>query len=153
MKKSMTQITKLCVIFIIFAANFCAAKSPTNTSSGSPQKQDSSQLDAATLFGNWSRDPHSCKRPELSFAANRLTIQIDGDGEPIKFTYTPISYARSDGIITAQLGKQHPYGHTKSKENISFEIINQNSIRIETTKFEPIKFTRCKKGMKNELSN
>jgi hypothetical protein len=144
----MTKITRLCVTFILFAAIFCAAKSPTNTSAVSPQKQDSSQFDTATLFGSWSRDPHSCKRPELSFAENRLTIQIDADGEPIKFTYTPISYAHSDKTIIAQLGKQHPYGHTKSKENISFEIIDQNSIKIEATKFEPIKFIRCKKGMK-----
>jgi hypothetical protein len=148
MKQNMTKITGLCVTFILFAATFCAAKAPTNTSPGSTQKQDSSQSDTATLFGNWSRDPHSCKRPELSFAANRLTIQIDADGEPIKFTYTPISYSRSDKTITARLGKQHPYGHTQSKDSISFEIIDQDSLKIESTKFEPIKFTRCQKGMK-----
>jgi hypothetical protein len=145
MKQKITKLTRISIYLILFVANCCDAKAPTVIPLGNAQKQDDSQLDAATLFGNWSRDPHSCNRPELSFAANRLTIQIDADGEPIKFTYTPISYARSDKTITTQLGKQHPYGHTKSKENISFKIINQNSIKIETTKFEPIKFIRCKR--------
>jgi hypothetical protein len=148
MKQKITELTRISVFLILFVANCCDAKAPTSTPLGSTQKQDSSQLDTATLFGNWSRDPHSCKRPELSFAANRLTIQIDADGEPIKFTYTPISYSRSDKTITARLGKQHPYGHTQSKDSISFEIIDQDSLKIESTKFEPIKFTRCQKGMK-----
>jgi hypothetical protein len=143
----MTKFSKISFSFFFFTACCCAATAPTKISTGSTARQENPEFKISTIFGNWSRNPQSCKHPELSFTADSLKIQIDADGDPIRFSYTPVSYTLSDKAITAQLGKQHPYGHTKSKESISFDFIDHNSIKIETTKFEPIKFIRCKKGM------
>lgn len=145
MNQKIAPLTGLICALSLFTPHYCSAKNAPHEPTASATINQSI---AATeiLFGNWSRSTATCKRPELTFSKNSMTIRIDADGEPIQFTYNPVNYEHLGQTITAKLGKQHPYGHTRSKEAISFNIANNNSISIETTKFEPIKFIRCKKG-------
>lgn len=95
------------------------------------------------LIGAWSRDPAGCARPELTFRRDRLDIDTDADGAPVKFSYAAIRYRFGDGGIAVALDGSHPYAKTADRHVLEFRLDRHGVLALVRAHAADTNFIRC----------
>ena len=98
---------------------------------------------AADVFGNWSRTPAGCKRPEFQLRATDVALQTDGDGSSQAFSFRKVAWATdAQGLVTVDLGEPHPYGKAPSKTALAFRVVGADDIEL-VQRTHPVPLHRC----------
>ena len=128
----------LCVAFVACSK----ASSPAPAPAAAPVDAVAAPAGAA-VFGDWSRTPEGCKRPEFQLRATDVTIQTDGDGTPVTFSYRKVAWATdAQGRPTVELNEAHPYGKAPSKTALSFKVVGADDIEL-VQRTHPAALHRC----------
>lgn len=105
--------------------------------------QAATPVPGADVFGNWSRTPEGCKRPEFQLRAGDVALQADGDGTPVAFEFRHVAWSTdAPGQATVELGEPHPYGKAPSKTALTFKVVGADDIAL-VQRTHPVPLHRC----------
>lgn len=95
------------------------------------------------LLGQWARSSADCARAELTFTADKASIQLDADGTPTTFDYPEPGYGVGDTRVDVDLKTPHPFSKTASKTALQFQLAADGSASLQLLKGKSIQFVRC----------
>lgn len=139
---SVSMSARLATGLLSLAFVACSKANPPTAPAATPVDAAAPSAGAA-VFGNWSRTPEGCKRPEFKLGASDVTIQTDGDGTLVAFDYRKVAWAAdAQGQPTVELNKAHPYGKAPSKTALSFKVMGVDDIEL-VQRTHPAALHRC----------
>ena len=128
----------LCLAFVA-----CSQATPPAPTPAIAPVDATAQPAGAPVFGNGSRTPDGCKRPEFKLGAADVTLQTDGDGTLVAFDYRKVAWSTdAQGQPTVELNKAHPYGKAPSKTALSSKVVGADDIEL-VQRTHPATLHRC----------